>query len=114
MVKHGQRRRRTSTSRTTCIAPPPHQVLQPFGWPSRSKSAEPEPLDRQNRIEQLLGSQNVVWRDPNSLKVYSSNARTHPKNQIHALARGIEEHGWTAPILIDEFSTILMGHCRMA
>jgi len=113
MVKHGQRRRRTSTSRTTCIAPPPQQVLQPFGWPSRSKSAEPEPLDRQNRIEQLLGSQNVVWRDPNSLKVYSSNARTHPKKQIVALARNIQENGWTTPILIDESWTILMGHARV-
>ena len=47
-----------------------------------------------------------------SLRVNPRNARTHPKKQIRALARSIQQFGFTAPIVVDEDSRILAGHGR--
>jgi DNA modification methylase len=64
-------------------------------------------------IQQLLGSQLVVWRNLHDLRPYPGNARKHPPKQIHALARTIRQQGWTSPILVDENRTILVGHGRL-
>lgn len=43
---------------------------------------------------------------------YEGNPRTHPSDQVEALARDMLEDGVTMPILIDEDGVILAGHGR--
>lgn len=40
------------------------------------------------------------------------NVRTHPKKQIQALARAIDEFGFVIPIVVDENLVIQAGHAR--
>lgn len=47
------------------------------------------------------------------LSAYDGNAQTHPKSQVKQIAKSIQEFGWTAPVLIDEFNTVLAGHGRV-
>lgn len=47
------------------------------------------------------------------LNPHEKNARRHPPSQIKALARAIEEWGWTVPILVDEKNNVLAGHGRL-
>ncbi len=47
-----------------------------------------------------------------ALRAHPSNAHTHPKKQVAAIARSIEQFGFTVPILADENGTILAGHGR--
>jgi hypothetical protein len=51
-------------------------------------------------------------RDIHTLVPYEGNAKKHPPEQIRALAKQIQEHGWTSPIVIDENNVILAGHGR--
>ncbi len=53
----------------------------------------------------------VDVRRVDDLKPYPNNARTHPREQIEALAALIEEVGWTVPILADDIG-IVAGHGR--
>src|ERR1043165_4845247 len=46
------------------------------------------------------------------LKAYSRNSRTHSPDQVLALARSIEQFGFTMPVLISEDGTIIAGHGR--
>lgn len=41
------------------------------------------------------------------------NPRKHPKRQVKALARAIEEFGFTSPILLDKQSIVIAGHGRL-
>lgn len=41
------------------------------------------------------------------------NARSHDQRQIAQLAKSMVEFGWTNPVLIDEFDTILAGYGRV-
>ena len=55
----------------------------------------------------------VERRKVSELIPYARNARTHSDAQVRQIAASIEEWGWTNPILIDEKSTIIAGHCRV-
>ena len=47
-----------------------------------------------------------------AIKPNPRNAHTHPKKQIRQLAKSIDAFGFTQPVIIDETSTLLAGHCR--
>ena len=47
------------------------------------------------------------------LSPFEGNAHTHPAAQLRQIAKSIEEFGWTSPVLIDEYNTILAGHGRV-
>ena len=49
-----------------------------------------------------------------TLVPYSSNARTHSKQQIRQIAESIKHFGFTTPVLIDRTNTIIAGHGRVA
>ncbi len=44
---------------------------------------------------------------------YARNARTHSQSQILAIARSMEERGWTSRVLRDEAGQIIAGHGRV-
>ena len=44
---------------------------------------------------------------------YINNSRTHSESQIKQIAASIREFGFTNPILIDEFGSIIAGHGRL-
>jgi hypothetical protein len=44
--------------------------------------------------------------------VYKNNAKRHDKKQIDAIAKSIEDFGFQQPIVLDENSTIIVGHGR--
>lgn len=46
------------------------------------------------------------------IKPYPNNPKTHPKEQIKALAADMRSDGVTAPIMVDEDGVILYGHGR--
>lgn len=48
------------------------------------------------------------------LKNNPSNSRTHTEEQIHEIARSIEQFGFNNPILIDKNNVIIAGHGRYA
>ncbi len=47
------------------------------------------------------------------LKEFENNARTHPPEQIEAIAQSMKEFGFTIPILAAEDGTIIAGHGRL-
>ena len=47
-----------------------------------------------------------------AIKPNPRNAHTHPKKQSRRLADNIGTFGFTVPVIIDETSTLLAGHCR--
>jgi hypothetical protein len=49
-------------------------------------------------------------RKVTDLKPYPQNPKVHSEEQIRALVAMIGEFGFTKPLLIDEFDTILAGH----
>jgi DNA modification methylase len=55
----------------------------------------------------------VVYQKVDSLHVYSHNARTHSKRQIHQIADSIRSFGFTNPILIDKENTVVAGAGRL-
>lgn len=50
--------------------------------------------------------------DPNALKPYKNNARTHSPEQLAQIAASIKEFGFTNPVLIDESNELIAGHGR--
>ena len=44
---------------------------------------------------------------------YARNARTHSPEQVAQVAASIIEWGWTVPVLVDEQSNLIAGHCRI-
>jgi len=54
----------------------------------------------------------LVQAPTSSLRPNPANVRTHSKKQIRQIERSIQEFGFTAPIVVDETSTILSGHGR--
>ena len=45
---------------------------------------------------------------------WAGNAQTHSPKQVRQIAGSIKAFGFTNPVLIDEFGTILAGHGRVA
>jgi DNA modification methylase len=56
---------------------------------------------------------NVEYRSIPAFRANPRHARKHPKKQVARLARGIEEHGFNVPVLIDKAGMILAGHARV-
>ena len=50
---------------------------------------------------------------PDKLIPHPRNSRTHSREQIHAIARALQEFGFTQPVVADENLTILVGHGRV-
>lgn len=46
------------------------------------------------------------------IKLYSNNAKRHPKKQIERIKKSIKDFGFNDPIAIDENNTIIEGHGR--
>ena len=64
-------------------------------------------------VDHLLADK-IIHVRVDVLRSNPSNARTHSKKQISAIARSIEKFGFTNPVLIDEQNKILAGHGRVA
>jgi len=54
----------------------------------------------------------IVYRNLAELLPYGKNARTHPKAQITAIERSLQEFGWAAPMAIAG-NGMLAGHGRL-
>jgi DNA modification methylase len=54
----------------------------------------------------------ITYRKLAELIPYKNNPRRHNRKQIKALARSLERHGWTNPIIIDGGDEIIAGHGR--
>lgn len=66
-----------------------------------------------NVKEQQWPADRVERRPISQLVPYARNSRTHSEAQIAQVAASIREWGWTVPVLIDDDSTIIAGHCRV-
>ena len=56
----------------------------------------------------------ITYRPVGELKDNPRNARTHSKRQIRQIANSITEFGFNNPVLLDDGSTIIAGHGRVA
>jgi DNA modification methylase len=61
-------------------------------------------------MEVLMHEIELICLD--AIKPNPRNAHTHPKKQIRRLADNIGTFGFTVPVIIDENSMLLAGHCR--
>jgi hypothetical protein len=52
--------------------------------------------------------------DPDRLRPYPNNARTHSRKQIGQIAKSIQRFGFCNPVLIDDNNQIVAGHGRVA
>ena len=52
--------------------------------------------------------------EPDDLRPWARNARTHSKKQLRQIADSIRTFGFTNPVLIDRENRILAGHGRVA
>jgi ParB/RepB/Spo0J family partition protein len=50
---------------------------------------------------------------PTELKLDPRNPRKHSREQIRAIAKSIEAFGFNAPILIDRYKKLIVGHGRL-
>ena len=57
-------------------------------------------------------SQQIEYRDPQTLIPYQRNARTHSNKQIKQISQSIERFGFTNPVLISDTGEIIAGHGR--
>lgn len=51
--------------------------------------------------------------NPADLRPFERNSRVHTDAQVDAVARSIEEFGFTRPVIIDSDGVILAGHCAV-
>ncbi|MCP4493086.1 MAG: ParB N-terminal domain-containing protein [Gammaproteobacteria bacterium] len=56
----------------------------------------------------------IIHRDPESLKQYKNNSRTHSSEQIEQIKASITEFGFTNPVLINGKDIVIAGHGRIA
>jgi DNA modification methylase len=56
----------------------------------------------------------ITYRPIGELKGNPRNSRTHNKRQIRQIANSIKAFGFANPVLLDETSTIVAGHGRVA
>mgnify|MGYP003624599224 CR=1 FL=1 len=64
--------------------------------------------------EVLPHNLHIIYQDINTLKLRSSNPRTHSAKQIRQIADSINQFGFTNPILVDEQNNVIAGHGRIA
>lgn len=55
----------------------------------------------------------IIHKNPQDLKPYKNNARTHSDVQVQQIVESIKEFGFTNPILIDKKNGIIAGHGRV-
>jgi ParB-like chromosome segregation protein Spo0J len=55
----------------------------------------------------------IVYLPLDGLKPNPDNARIHSRSQIRKLARGIANHGFVNPALIDSDNNVIAGHGRI-
>jgi len=55
----------------------------------------------------------ILYRDPDTLKPYERNARTHSKRQIRQITESIKCFGFVNPVLISDGDEIIAGHGRV-
>lgn len=51
-----------------------------------------------------------IDKDPRTLTPWANNSKTHSPEQVQQIARSVSEFGFTKPVVIDEFDTVLAGH----
>jgi DNA modification methylase len=56
----------------------------------------------------------ITYVPVDTLKPFSTNARTHSKQQIRQIANSIKSFGFANPVLIDHTGSIVAGHGRVA
>ena len=61
----------------------------------------------------LTARRQISFVSPEQLTPNPNNPRKHNNAQILALAKGIRELGFNAPVLVDKHFTILAGHARV-
>lgn len=47
-----------------------------------------------------------------SIKPYAGNQKTHPDEQVAAVASSIQHFGFVQPLVVDAAGEIIVGHCR--
>ena len=52
-------------------------------------------------------------RNPNGLRPWPNNPRTHSERQLVQLQASIRQFGFTTPVIVDEHDVILSGHGRV-
>jgi DNA modification methylase len=69
-----------------------------------------------NDLNSLLSGSGdaLLHLEPDVLRPWARNARTHSKKQLRQISDSIRTFGFTNPVLIDEDNTILAGHGRVA
>jgi len=55
----------------------------------------------------------IQYVEPEALKPYKNNSRTHSVDQVEQIQRSMIEFGFTNPILVDESFEIIAGHGRL-
>jgi hypothetical protein len=55
----------------------------------------------------------VEYRPVGGLIPYARNARTHSDEQVAQIAASIRNFGWTNPILVDGYGSVIAGHGRL-
>lgn len=63
--------------------------------------------------QKLDPARRAETRDIATLAPYAKNSRKHSAAQVRQIAASIREFGFTIPVLISEYGTIIAGHCRV-
>lgn len=61
----------------------------------------------------VIHAHQIEMMDVGKLRGYDRNARTHSEEQVWALAKIIQDSGFTNPLLIDDHDIIVAGHGRL-
>lgn len=56
---------------------------------------------------------NIVYKPIKELKPYKKNAKKHSKEQVEQIANSIKEFGFTQPVIIDKYNSVVAGHGRI-
>lgn len=55
----------------------------------------------------------IIMRKVGELVPYEQNTKKHDEKQINNVANSIKRFGWQQPLVIDENSVVVIGHCRL-
>jgi hypothetical protein len=79
-------------------------------------SRKKTPLDR-HKASSPIGNpsrRQLSYRPISELKADPRNPRMHTPGQVQAIANSIEAFGFNAPILVDGYGVVVVGHGRLA
>lgn len=57
---------------------------------------------------------NIEYIGTRQIKPYAGNAKKHDETQIENVAKSIQQFGFAQPLVIDQNSELVIGHCRLA